>query len=108
MLLDIKVIWFGYIAHLSQWGGGGILPVQMISSSFATLRKGGGEVSTLWSNLSSSLCLGWQENFVPKKFGGIDSERLLFFSERQCSFRGIPRFMEKSILKLGIEFREKN
>jgi hypothetical protein len=23
-LLDIKFIWFGYIAHLSQWGGRGV------------------------------------------------------------------------------------
>ncbi len=29
-LHDINLIWFGYIAHLSQRGGGGILLVQMI------------------------------------------------------------------------------
>jgi hypothetical protein len=32
-LLDTKLKWFAYIAHLSQWGGGGgILLVQMIST----------------------------------------------------------------------------
>jgi hypothetical protein len=31
-LLYIDLIGFGYIARLSQWGGRGILPVEMISS----------------------------------------------------------------------------
>ncbi len=31
-VVDINFIWFGYIARLSQWGGGSILLVQMIST----------------------------------------------------------------------------
>ncbi len=36
---------------------------------------------------------GWQRNFVPKKFRGIDSEWIPFFHGRKWSFRGIPSFM---------------
>jgi hypothetical protein len=38
-----------------------------------------------------------------KKFRGIDSEWLRLFRRRTCSFRGIPRFTEESIWKLGTE-----
>jgi hypothetical protein len=38
-----------------------------------------------------------------KKFRGIDSEWLPLFRRRTCSFRGIPRFTEESIWKLGTE-----
>ncbi len=38
-----------------------------------------------------------------KKFHGIDAERFLLFPGRKCSFRGIPRFTEESISKLGME-----
>jgi hypothetical protein len=31
-LLDINFIWFGHIARLSRWGGGGILLVQIITT----------------------------------------------------------------------------
>jgi hypothetical protein len=47
-----------------------------------------------------------ERNFVPKnpeKFLGIDSEQLPLFRGRKCSFRGIPRFTEESIPKLGTE-----
>jgi hypothetical protein len=45
-LLDIKLIWFGYIPRLSQWGGGGISLVQIILPAVAGLEEGWG-VSTL-------------------------------------------------------------
>jgi hypothetical protein len=32
VLLDINLIGFGYIASLFQWGGGGILLIQIIST----------------------------------------------------------------------------
>jgi hypothetical protein len=32
-LLDIKLIWFGYIARLIQWGGGGTLLQILLPSS---------------------------------------------------------------------------
>ncbi len=41
VLLDINLIWFGYNARLSQWGGG-ILLVQMVSSCHRGLRGMGG------------------------------------------------------------------
>jgi hypothetical protein len=55
---------------------------------------------------------GWERNFVPKKFRGIDSERFLLFRGRKCSFRGILSSAEEPIPKLGTEqngteFREK-
>ncbi len=55
---------------------------------------------------------GWERNFVPKKFRGIDSERFPLFRGRKCSFRGIPSSAEEPIPKLGTErngaeFREK-
>ncbi len=46
---------------------------------------------------------GWQRNLIPKKFRGKDSERFSLFRGRKCSFRGIPRFTEESIPKLGTE-----
>ncbi len=55
---------------------------------------------------------GWERNFVPKNFHGIDSERFPLFRERKSSFRGIPSSAEEPIPKLGTErngldFREK-
>jgi hypothetical protein len=48
-LLDISLIWFGYIARLSQWGGGGhILLVQMISTCLICASRKGRGASTLW------------------------------------------------------------
>jgi hypothetical protein len=46
-----KFICFGYVARLSQWqwGAGGILLVQMISTCLRYAEEGGGGVSTLWS-----------------------------------------------------------
>ncbi len=42
-LLDVNLIWFGFIARLSQCGGGGILLVQMISTCLrCAYGKGGG------------------------------------------------------------------
>jgi hypothetical protein len=56
-----------------------------------------------------SRLLVWQWNFVPKKFRGIDSERLLLFRGGECSFRGIPRFTEEnSEARNGMELQEKN
>ena len=56
---------------------------------------------------------GWERNFVPKKFRGIDSERFPLFRGRKHSFRGIPSSAEEPIPKLGteqkgMEFRGKN
>jgi hypothetical protein len=48
---------------------------------------------------------GWQRNFIPKKFRGIDSEWYPLFRGRKCSLRGIPRFTEESIPKLGTEWK---
>jgi hypothetical protein len=45
-LLDINLIWFGYITRLSQWGGWGY-SFKSFLPAFATLRKGGRVVSTL-------------------------------------------------------------
>jgi hypothetical protein len=42
-LLDINLIWFGYIVRLSQWGGEGILLVQMILAAVVALRGGKGQ-----------------------------------------------------------------
>ena len=39
-----------------------------------------------------------------KNFRGIYSERFPFFPGSKCSFRGIPRFTEVSITKLGREW----
>jgi hypothetical protein len=55
---------------------------------------------------------GWERNFAPKKFRGIDSERFPLFRGRKGSFRGIPNSVEEQIPKLGTEqngaeFREK-
>jgi hypothetical protein len=44
-----------------------------------------------------------QQNFVPKKFRGSDSERFPLFRGRKCSFRGIPGSTEESIPKLRTE-----
>ncbi len=46
---------------------------------------------------------GWERNFVPKKFRGIDSERFPLFRGRKHSFRGIPSSAEEPIPKLGTE-----
>ncbi len=41
-LLDINLIWFGYIARLSQWGGGGYFPGSYHSTCLrCTWEKGG-------------------------------------------------------------------
>jgi hypothetical protein len=53
-MLDINLIWFGYIVRLSQWGEGNILLVQIISSCRRVLRGG---VSTLWRGLAFFLSL---------------------------------------------------
>jgi hypothetical protein len=45
----LNLIWFGYIARLSQWGGGNLL-VQMISTCRPS-RRGRGGVGTLWAGL---------------------------------------------------------
>ncbi len=55
---------------------------------------------------------GWERNFVPKKFRGIDSERFPLFRGRKCSFQGLPSSAEEPIPQLGTEqngteFREK-
>jgi hypothetical protein len=56
-LLDPKLIWFGYITRLSQWGrGGGYLLVQMISTCRQGLRGMGEGVGTLWTSLTPSVC----------------------------------------------------
>jgi hypothetical protein len=55
---------------------------------------------------------GWERNFVPKKFRGIDSEQFPLFRGKKCSFRGIPSsmeefipsFTEELIPKLGMEW----
>jgi hypothetical protein len=39
-LLDIHLIWFGYIARLSQWGERDVLLVQIISTCRHWLRGG--------------------------------------------------------------------
>ncbi len=49
------------------------------------------------------LSQGLQRNLVQKKFSGIDSEQLPLFRGRKCSFRGIPKFTEETIPKLGTE-----
>jgi hypothetical protein len=41
--------------------------------------------------------------FRSKTFRGICSEQLPLFRGRKCSFRGIPKFTEESIPKLGTE-----
>ncbi len=54
--------------------------------------------------MTSPICAeGWERNFVPKKFRGIDSEWFPLFRGRKCSFRGIPSSAEEPILKLGTE-----
>ncbi len=47
-LLDVNLIWFGYIARLSQLGGGGYLHVQIISTCRRGLKGRGEGVGTLW------------------------------------------------------------
>jgi hypothetical protein len=44
----LNLIWFGYIARLSQWGGGGNFLVQMISTCFRYPQRKLVGVSTLW------------------------------------------------------------
>ncbi len=41
--------------------------------------------------------------FCSEKTLGIDSEWFPIFRGRKCSFQGVPRFTEKSILKLGTD-----
>ncbi len=41
-LLDINLIWFGYIARLSQWRGGGHFPGSYVPYHAASLRLRGG------------------------------------------------------------------
>ncbi len=54
-LLDINLIWFGYIARLSQLGGGGILLIQIITTCIAPLRGGGGGLhSVIWSHMKTT------------------------------------------------------
>jgi hypothetical protein len=48
--------------------------------------------------------LGWERNFVPKKFNGIDSERFPLFRGRKHSFRGILSSAEEPIPKLGTKW----
>ncbi len=62
--------------------------------------SGSGSIALKWN-------LGWQRNFVPKKFRGIDLDWLPLFCGRKCSFRGIPRFTEESIPN-GRKWHEKN
>ncbi len=51
-----------------------------------------------------TLCVfGWERNFVPKIFRGIDSERFPLFRGRKSSFRGIPSSAEEPVPKLGTE-----
>ncbi len=53
MLHVLNLIWFGYIARLSQWGGGGLFPR---SNDFylplLQVEEGGQGVGTLWSVFS--------------------------------------------------------
>ncbi len=58
-------------------------------------------VRTYVCKSNCSCTKGWQQNFVPKKIWGIDTERFLLVREKNCSFRGVPT--EESILKLGTE-----
>jgi hypothetical protein len=48
-LLDIIFLWFGYIACLSQWGGGGY---------FSRSNEEGGGVRTLWVEAKERLRKG--------------------------------------------------
>ncbi len=51
-----------------------------------------------------AICVtGCQQNFVPKKFRGINSEWFPLSRGRKWPFPGIPRFAEESIPKLGTE-----
>ncbi len=49
-LLDINLIWFGYIARLSQWVEGGCFTRSNVFHLFSLLLEEGGRgvVSTLW------------------------------------------------------------
>jgi hypothetical protein len=49
-LLDINLIWFGYIADLSQWGGGGYYSFKWFLPAVASLKGGGGGGSALWKS----------------------------------------------------------
>jgi hypothetical protein len=48
--LDIKLVWFGYIARLSRWGGGRevIYLFKLFHLPSQRLEEGGGGVSTMW------------------------------------------------------------
>ncbi len=48
----LNLIWYGYIARLSQWGGGDNFIVQMNFTCFA---EGGGRVGTLWFRQKSEV-----------------------------------------------------
>ncbi len=73
-LLDINLIWFGYIARISQWEGGGILLVQIISTCLrcACIGRGGG-VSTLWLYLRSLLTTCLFPNSLQLKYKKYNS-----------------------------------
>jgi hypothetical protein len=47
--------------------------------------------------------LGWEWNFVPKKFRGIDEERFLLFLGNRSSFPGSQRTTKEFIPELGTE-----
>ncbi len=54
-LLVIHFTWFGYIAHVSYWGGGGILLVHIkISALMAAIEEGEGGVRNLWFRCKSN------------------------------------------------------
>jgi hypothetical protein len=60
-LLDIKLEWFGYIARLSQWGGGRCFTRSnyFYLNSERLKEGGGGGVRTLWVYVTGRCKLGW-------------------------------------------------
>ncbi len=70
------------------------------SPKFVSLRP---ERKSFMSYVHNDFTSGWEQNFVPKKFLGIDSERFPLFRRRKCSFRGISSSAEEPIPKLGTE-----
>jgi hypothetical protein len=57
-LLGINLIWFGYIARLSQWGGGGVfLSFNDFYLASLCLGGGGGQHPVVGTELSTALFL---------------------------------------------------
>jgi hypothetical protein len=97
-LLDINLIWFGYSACLSQWGVGGNLLVQMISSCRRS--RGVGVITLRMYSMA-----GQYDNPIPTRFlAPIDCSKIpppLSFLSGQNSARDFEQKIVEGVCLQG-------